>query len=252
MSSRVPVIAGNWKMHKTISEAEEFTQIFLNLVKDVQGPEIVIGPPFTCLAAVSSIISGTGIRLAAQNMHFEQSGAFTGEISPPMLKEIGVDDVILGHSERREYNAENDSDLALKMAAALDSGIRPVLCVGESENEREENRTEEKLGGQLRSDLVNITESQLEGVVIAYEPIWAIGTGKTATPQIAQETIAFIRATLAEIFSRDAAEAVRILYGGSVKPDNISELMAEADIDGALVGGACLDPESFAGIVRFE
>ncbi|RJQ42851.1 MAG: triose-phosphate isomerase [Gaiellales bacterium] len=252
MSSRKPVIAGNWKMHKTMSEAVDFTRQFLALVTDVKDVEIVLGPPFTSLSAVLEVTASTPVRVAAQNMHFEQSGAFTGEISPPMLKELGVDDVILGHSERREYNAENDSDLAKKVVAAFASGIRPILCVGESEDEREGSRTEEKLGEQLRGDLSGIDADQLAAMVIAYEPIWAIGTGKTATPEIAQQTIAFIRTTVTSMFGSEAAQAVRILYGGSVKPDNISELMAQDDIDGALVGGACLEAGSFASIVRFQ
>lgn len=252
MSSRIPVIAGNWKMHKTNTEAEQFTREFIELVADAAEVEIVICPPYTSLAQVKQLVAATPVRVAAQNMHFEQSGAFTGEISSPMLKDIGIDDVILGHSERREFFAENDVDLARKVVAALAAGIRPILCIGESESEREGDKTREKLSQQLHGDLADISADQLAGMVVAYEPIWAIGTGKTATPQIAQETIAFIRDTLAEMFGQEAAAAVRILYGGSVKPDNISELMAEADIDGALVGGACLEAGDFARIVKFS
>ena len=252
MSSRTPVIAGNWKMHKTVSESEEFTREFMGLVADAVEVEIVLGPPFTSLMTVKQMTAGTPLLVAAQNMHFEQTGAYTGEISASMLKEIGIDDVILGHSERREYFAENDADLAKKVVTAFAVGIRPILCVGESEEEREGGSTADKLSEQLRSDLADISAEQLATMIIAYEPIWAIGTGKTATPRIAQETISFIRSTLADIFGQQAAAAVRIIYGGSVKADNIAELMAETDIDGALVGGACLDAESFASIVKFR
>lgn len=252
MSSRTPVIAGNWKMHKTISESEAYMRELVALIAAATEVEIVVCPPYTSLVQVKQIATGTPVRVAAQNMHFEPSGAFTGEISQPMLQEIGIDDVVLGHSERREYYAENDDDLAKKVVAALAAGIRPILCVGESEDEREGGKTGDKLSEQLRGGLAGVNADQLAGMVIAYEPIWAIGTGKTATPQTAQETIAFIRTALADMFGQDAADAVRILYGGSVKPDNIGELMAEADIDGALVGGACLAADSFAGIVNFR
>ncbi|MHB0914453.1 MAG: triose-phosphate isomerase [Thermoleophilia bacterium] len=252
MSSRTPVIAGNWKMHKTISESEAFMRELVGLVTTATDVEIIVCPPYTSLVQVKAIAAGTPVRVAAQNMHYEPSGAYTGEISLPMLQEIGIDDVVLGHSERREYYAENDADLAKKVAAAIAAGVRPILCVGESEAEREGGGTGDKLSEQLRGGLAATSADQLAGMVIAYEPIWAIGTGKTATPQTAQETIAFIRTTLAGMFGHDAADAVRILYGGSVKPDNISELMAEPDIDGALVGGACLAADSFAGIVNFR
>lgn len=250
--SRTPIIAGNWKMHKTVSEAVTYVEEFLVLVADAGGVEIVLCPPFTCLGPVQGMTSDSNIRVGAQNMHFEKEGAFTGEISAPMLTEIGIDDVILGHSERREYFAENDADLAKKVVAALGAGLRPILCVGETDAEREAGKTEEKLNGQLVNGLSAITADQLPQVVIAYEPIWAIGTGKTATPQIAQETSHFIRGTLAGRFGTEVAAQVRILYGGSVKPDNISALMAEEDIDGALVGGACLKATDFAQIVKFK
>lgn len=251
MSVRTPVIAGNWKMHKTVSESVEFTRELAGLVADATDVEVVICPPYTSLTSVVDAVDGTSIRVAAQNMHFEQSGAFTGEIAPRMLKEIGVTDVILGHSERREYYAENDADLARKVTVAFAEGIRPILCVGESEAEREGGATEDKLASQLTADLADIDADRLPEMIIAYEPIWAIGTGKTATPEIAQDTIAFIRSSLAGSFGDDAASRVRILYGGSVKPDNISELMAQDDIDGALVGGACLEAEGFSQIVKF-
>lgn len=251
MSSRTPVIAGNWKMHKTISESESFTRELVGLVAGVSSVEVIICPPFTSLVAASEIAAGTPVQIAAQNMHYEQSGAYTGEISPSMLKEIGIADVVLGHSERREYYGENDSDLAKKVATAFATGIRPILCIGESEDERDGGKMEEKLGTQLSAGLADINGDQLAEMIVAYEPIWAIGTGKTATPQIAQDTIAFIRSILAGNFNDNAADAVRILYGGSVKPDNINDLMARNDIDGALVGGACLEAEGFAQIVNF-
>jgi len=252
MSDRTPIIAGNWKMYKTNAEATEYLDKFLGLVADADGVEIVLCPSFTSLMEVKRIISGSNVRIASQNMHFEPEGAFTGEVSPPMLQEIGIDDVVLGHSERREYYNENDSDLARKVVVAFASGIRPIFCCGETDEEREAGQTRDKLKKQLENGLENISAEQLATIVVAYEPIWAIGTGKTATPQIAQEAIGFIRETLAAKFGADAASRVRILYGGSVKPGNIAELMAEQDIDGALVGGASLAATDFAQIVNFK
>lgn len=252
MSDRTPIIAGNWKMYKTNAEAIEYLDEFIDLVADADGVEIIICPSYTSLNEVKHIISGSNVRISAQNMHYESEGAFTGEVSPAMLQEIGIDDVVLGHSERREYYNENDSDLARKVAVAIEAGIRPILCCGETDVEREAGQTREKLKKQLENGLVNISAKQLADMVVAYEPIWAIGTGKTATPQIAQEAIGFIRETLAAKFGPDAASRVRILYGGSVKPGNITELMAEQDIDGALVGGASLAAADFAQIVNFR
>ncbi len=252
MSNRTPIIAGNWKMYKTTSEASAYTAEFLGLVAGVTGVEMVLCPPFTCLAEVRRQTDNSPVRIAAQNMHFAPEGAFTGEVSAPMLKEIGVTDVILGHSERREFFCENDEDLAKKVAVAIEAGIRPILCIGETDAEREAGKTEEKLRGQIEGGLAGIDADMLAGMVIAYEPIWAIGTGKTATPEIAQQAIGFIREALTGRFGAGAAGRVRILYGGSVKPDNISELMAEEDIDGALVGGASLKAGSFAQIVKFS
>ncbi|MHB8921909.1 MAG: triose-phosphate isomerase, partial [Thermoleophilia bacterium] len=204
------------------------------------------------LEKVAEMTGGSNVRVAAQTMHFEPEGAYTGEISAPMLIDIGVDDVVLGHSERRQYFNENDADLARKVVAALDAGLRPILCVGETDQEREAGKTQEKLSGQITGGLAAINADQLASIVVAYEPIWAIGTGKTATPQIAQETNNLVRQTLVEAFGDEAAEQVRILYGGSVKPGNIGELMAEPDIDGALVGGASLKAADFAQIVNFS
>lgn len=251
MGDRKPIIAGNWKMYKTTSEAASYVAEFLNLVAGVGNVEIVLCPPFTCLTEVRRMTDASPVRVAAQNMHFDAEGAFTGEISAAMLKEAGVTDVILGHSERREYFCETDEALAKKVATAVEADLRPILCVGESDAEREAGSTEKKIKSQLAGGLKNISSGQLSGIVIAYEPIWAIGTGKTATSEIAQETNRFIRETLTAQFGAAASEQVRILYGGSVKPGNISELMAEDDIDGALVGGASLDATDFAQIVKF-
>lgn len=252
MDKRTPIIAGNWKMYKTISEAADFVAEFLPLVSEARHTEIALYPAFLSLAKVREMTAGTNVRVGAQNMHFEAEGAYTGEVSAPMLSELFLDDIILGHSERREYFAETDEQLAKKVTTALNAGLRPVLCVGESDSEREGGKTEEKIRRQLTGGLAEVSVEDLPAVVIAYEPIWAIGTGKTATPQIAQETNALIRQAIAEQYNADAAAQVRILYGGSVKPDNVDELMAQEDIDGALVGGASLDPTGFARIVNFE
>lgn len=252
MSDRTPIIAGNWKMFKTSSEAKSYVSEFLPLVDGVSDVEIVICPPYASLADVVHMTQGSNVLVSAQNMHYEDEGAFTGEISASMLTDLGITDVVLGHSERREYFCENDADLAKKITKALSSNLRPILCVGESDEDREAGRTEEKLKGQLIRGLADVSAEQLAGMVVAYEPIWAIGTGKTATPQIAQDTIRFIRETLAAEFDAGAAAQVRILYGGSVKPDNIAELMSEDDIDGALVGGASLKASDFAQLVNYK
>ncbi len=252
MSDRTPIIAGNWKMYKTNTEAAAYMAEFTGLVADATGVEIVICPPFTCLEQVRGAAAESKIRVGAQNAHFKPEGAYTGEVSLPMLAEIGVTDVILGHSERRQYFCENDADLSLKVDRALTASIRPILCVGETDAEREAGKTMEKLKSQLAGGLAAVDAGRLTDIVIAYEPIWAIGTGKTATPGIAEETIGSLREALAGMFGAEAAGCVRILYGGSVKPDNISALMAEDDIDGALVGGACLAPADFSQIVKYK
>ena len=250
-SARRPLMAGNWKMFKTPAETAAFIDAFAPLVEGVKDREILICPPFVSLETALRETGGLAIEVGAQTMHFADTGAFTGEVSPRMLRELGVAAVIVGHSERRQYYNENDPDLARKVRAALDIGLLPVLCVGETEDERERGETERKLSGQLDVDLAPLAPEELPAIAIAYEPIWAIGTGKTATPEIAEETVAFIRARLRGSFG-EAAERVRILYGGSVKAANIDELMAQPDIDGVLVGGASLDPQEFARIVRFE
>jgi triosephosphate isomerase len=246
--ARIPLIAANWKMHKTVGEAHEVVAALLPLIAPVTGVDVALCPPFTALASVVSEVHGSEVRVFAQNMHHESHGAFTGEIAPPMLSELGARGVILGHSERREMFGETDRALALKVPAALAHGLEPILCVGETEEEREAEETERKLRHQVQEDLARLEPEQLGDVVIAYEPIWAIGTGRVATPEQAQEAIAFIRALVADR-SPEQAERTRILYGGSCTPENADGLLALSDVDGALVGGASLDAESFAAIV---
>ena len=248
MPDRVPVLAANWKMHKTIEETERFLAEFLPRVPDEPGPEVVICPPFPSLNIAVELCLQSRVRVAAQNMHEEAEGAFTGEVSAPMLLELGLDGVILGHSERRQYFGESNEALARKVPAALRAGLEPILCVGENESQRESDETEGILTRQIEADLSDVPEDRLADVVIAYEPIWAIGTGRTATTEQAQDAIALIRG-LIESRSSEAAAAIRILYGGSVKPANAAELIAQPDVDGALVGGASLDPADFAAIV---
>jgi triosephosphate isomerase (TIM) len=246
--ARTPLIAGNWKMHKTIAEAEEFIAALLPRVSAADGVDIAICPTFTALQAMVDSCRGSRVAVYAQNMHQADHGAFTGEVSAPMLTEIDVHGVILGHSERRQLFGETDKALAQKVPAALAAGLLPVLCVGETEEERERGDTERKLRHQVQEDLVRVETERLGDIVIAYEPIWAIGTGQVATPEQAQEAIAFVRALVADR-SREQAERTRILYGGSVKGENAAELLALPDVDGALVGGASLDPAGFAEIV---
>jgi triosephosphate isomerase len=244
---RTPYIAANWKMNKTIAEASEFIDALLPRIAATQH-DVVVCPPFTALQEVVERRRGTAVRVAAQNMHFEESGAFTGEISAPMLVELDVEAVVLGHSERRQFFGETDEALAKKVPAALAAELEPILCVGESEEARDGGQTEEVLERQLQADLAEVSDEDIAKVVIAYEPIWAIGTGKVATAEQAQEACAFIRDVLR---ARGAtADDVRILYGGSVKPGNAAELLALPDVDGALVGGAALDAEDFAAIVE--
>ena len=248
MSARTPLIAGNWKMYKTERQAEDFIQALLPLVSSLDGVDLGICVPFTDLRAMVDSARGSRVEVFAQNMHHDAEGPFTGEISPPMLVELGVHGVVLGHSERRALFGETDRALALKVPAALEAGLVPILCVGESEQERDEGATERKLRHQVQEGLAGIPAERLTEVVIAYEPIWAIGTGRVATPEQAQEACAFIRALIA---GRDpGASDTRILYGGSVKPDNASELLSLEDVDGALVGGASLEAHSFSAIAQ--
>jgi triosephosphate isomerase len=247
--SRTPFIAGNWKMHKTIAEAEAFIGALLPRAGAVEDVEVAICPAFTALQAMVDSARGSAVQVYAQNMHEADSGAFTGEVSAPMLTEIDVQGVILGHSERRQYFGETDRALQLKVPKALESGLTPILCVGETEEERERGDTERKLRHQVQEALDKVPVERLAEVVVAYEPIWAIGTGQVATPEQAQEAVAFVRA-LVEGFDKAAGQAVRVLYGGSLKPDNAAELLALTDVDGALVGGASLEADSFAQIIE--
>jgi triosephosphate isomerase (TIM) len=246
---RTPLIAGNWKMNKTVAEAEAFIASLLPRVSSVDGVDVAICPPFTALGATVDCTRGSRVAVYAQNMHQADDGAFTGEVSAAMLVDCDVQGVILGHSERREYFGETDKALAHKVPAALAAGLLPVLCVGETEDERENGDTERKLRHQVQEGLVRVETERLGDVVIAYEPIWAIGTGQVATPEQAQDAIAFVRALVGDR-SKEQAAHVRVLYGGSVKADNAAELMALPDVDGALVGGASLEAESFAAIVN--
>jgi triosephosphate isomerase (TIM) len=247
MPERTPYLAANWKMHKTVAEAAAFVDALLPRIAATQH-DVVLCPSYLALSEVVERSRGSAVRVAAQNMHEEDSGAFTGEVSAAMLVEAGVDAVVLGHSERRQHFNESDDALAAKVPAALAAGLEPILCVGESEEARDAGQTKGVLERQLQADLEHVGSSALADVVVAYEPIWAIGTGRTATPEQAEDACAFIRDVLRERGA--AAGAVRILYGGSVKPANAAELLAQPDIDGALVGGASLDPEEFAAIVE--
>ncbi len=248
MSRRIPLIAGNWKMHKTVAQAEAFIGTLLPRVSTAEGVDVAICTSFMALEAMVDSARGSRVEVFAQNMHFAAEGPFTGEVSAPMLVEAGVRGVVLGHSERRELFDETDKALAQKVPVALDAGLIPILCVGETEEERERGDTERKLRHQVQEGLARLDTERLGDVVIAYEPIWAIGTGQVASAEQAQEAVAFVRALVGDR-SREQAERARVLYGGSVKPENAVELLAAPDIDGALVGGASLDAESFAAIV---
>jgi triosephosphate isomerase len=242
-------IAGNWKMHKTTVEAREYVQRLLSRLPMGNGVELGLCVPFTALAATVDALGDTDVRVLAQNMHQQPEGAFTGEVSAPMITDLGVDGVLLGHSERRQFFNETDRALQEKVPAALAAGLVPMLCVGESEEEYEAGDTQRKLRHQVQEALEKVPPERLHEVVIAYEPIWAIGTGQVATPEQAQEAIGFIRALVGDR-SKEAAERVRVLYGGSVKPENAVELLGQPDIDGALVGGASLDPDGLVEIVK--
>ncbi len=251
MSERIPFIAANWKMFKTIGEAVAFTEAIQKAVGAVSDREVVLAPPFTALAAVRKAMGVSGFRLAAQNCHWEEKGAFTGEVSLGMLQDAGCEYVILGHSERRHIFGETDEDVAKKVASAFRHRIPPVLCVGEKLEERESGQTTAVVERQLSSSTRSLSASEARELVIAYEPVWAIGTGRTATPDQAQEVHRFIREFCGSVFDKDVANILRIVYGGSVKPDNVDALMAQPDIDGLLVGGASLEVASFQRIVQF-
>ena len=248
---RRKLIAGNWKMYKTVAESVALVEEIRKGSVGAAG-EALVAPPFTALGAVVAAAKGNSVAVAAQNMHFEKEGAFTGEVSAAMLKDIGVTHVILGHSERRQYFAETDDGVAKKTKVALANGLTPISCVGETLAEREASRTMEVVGRQLDVILEAVTAEEARHVVIAYEPVWAIGTGKVATPEQVQEVHAFIRARIAEKHGWATAEVLRILYGGSVKPDNVKGLMALPDVDGALVGGASLKADSFLKLVHYD
>ncbi len=249
--TRKPLIAANWKMYKTPAQAQEFVKHFLPLVTNHDRDAIVLCPSFTSLSVVIAAVTGSGVAVGAQNMHFAEEGAYTGETSPLMLKAIGATHVILGHSERRQYFGETDEIINRKLKTALEHGLTPIVCVGEVLAEREGGKTEEVLLRQTSGVLAGIAAEKAIPIVIAYEPVWAIGTGKTATPQIAADAHRVIRGEVAKVLGADIAGNVRILYGGSVKPENASALMNEEEIDGALVGGASLDPQSFGKIVNY-
>jgi triosephosphate isomerase len=247
---RTPLIAGNWKMHKTIAEGVELVEALLRGLGDVGDREVLVCPPYTALHALGPLLAGTPIQLGAQDVFHAAQGAYTGAISPLMLRDLGCSYTIVGHSERRQIFGEDDVLINRKLRAALTAGLRVILCVGETKPQRDAGDAAAVVVGQLRAGLADVVLGN--GIVIAYEPVWAIGTGDTATPQDAQQMHQTIRRTLAEIGGAEAANAVRIQYGGSVKPDNVDELMAQPDIDGALVGGASLQAESFLRIVQFQ
>ena len=252
MEQRKPLIAGNWKMYKTSSEAAETAKELVKQVRDIADVDIMIAPPFTALESVSRAIKNSPVALGAQNLYWEDEGAYTGEISAPMLKSVGCEYSIIGHSERRQYFGETDETVNQKIQAAIQADLKPVFCVGETEQEREAGQTFSVLDKQVKKGLKKRVPEELDRLIIAYEPVWAIGTGKTATDEQAQEVHQFIRTLIEESFGKDLSKSIRILYGGSVKPDNILNLMEMPDIDGALVGGASLDADSFSKIVKFR
>ncbi|QEK11859.1 triose-phosphate isomerase [Crassaminicella thermophila] len=247
---RIPIIAGNWKMHKTIKEAIAFVDDIKDHVKNTD-VEVVLCVPFTLLQSVKEATKGTNIKVGAQNMHWEESGAFTGEVSPLMLKELGIDYCVIGHSERRQYFNETDETVNKKVHAALKHEIKPIVCVGETLEQRENGQTNAVVKDQVIKAFKDIESSKVKDVVIAYEPIWAIGTGKTATPEQANEVIYQIREVIKELYGEEVYTEIRIQYGGSVKPNNVEEIMNQEDIDGALVGGASLKPDDFVKLVNF-
>jgi triosephosphate isomerase (TIM) len=247
---RTPVIAGNWKLYKTTAEAVALVQGLIPLVREKRGVEVIVAPVFTVLSKVSEVVAGTNVQLAAQDCYWEEEGAFTGEVSPKMLLDAGCSHVIIGHSERRQYFGETDATVNKKIRAALAAKLTVLFCLGETLAEREAGQTLAVLKTQVAGGLADIAGEQLGNVIVAYEPVWAIGTGKTASDEQAQEAHAFIRSQLAALYTPALADQTRILYGGSVKPENIAGLITQPDIDGALVGGASLKADSFAGIVN--
>jgi triosephosphate isomerase len=249
---RLAFIAGNWKMNKTVGEAVDLVRELKVSVSGVEGVEVAVAPPFTALDAVRKELEGSSILLAGQNLYWEEKGAFTGEISPPMLREVGCRYVIIGHSERRQFFGETDETVNRRIKTALAHGLKVIFCIGEMLKEREEEKTFSVIERQVEGGLKGLGDREMRNIVIAYEPVWAIGTGKTATPEQAEEVHRFIREKLEKLYSRKISEEIRIQYGGSVTPENIKGLMTQANIDGALVGGASLKAESFSKIVRFK
>ena len=250
--TRTPLIAGNWKMHLTRAEAVALASAVAAASQGLTDREVMIAPPFTALAAVKEAAAGSPVKVAAQNVGWEKEGAFTGEVSPPMLLDIGAEMVIIGHSERRHVFGEDNAMINRRLRAALQFGLTPVLCVGETLAEREAGNTFKVIEEQLAQGLAEVTAEEMEKVVVAYEPVWAIGTGKTASNEQAQEVHAFIRQLLTRFYEKTLADLIRILYGGSVKPDNVDSLMAQPDIDGVLVGGASLKADAFERIIHFR
>jgi triosephosphate isomerase len=249
---RIPVIAGNWKLFKTTAEARSFANDFIPLVKETSGVEIVLAPVFTTLSSVAALLTGTNIKVSGQDCFWEEEGAYTGEVSPKMLADAGCSHVIIGHSERRQYFGETDATVNKKIKAATSAGLSVLFCIGETLEEREGDLTFSILKKQIQGGLEKITAQQLKNIAIAYEPVWAIGTGKTATESQAEEAHAYIRSVVNDLFGTEVGNSMRILYGGSVKPENICGLMSQPDIDGALVGGASLKADSFASIVNYN
>lgn len=248
---RKPIAAGNWKMFKTAKEASKMISELKELVKSVSDREVVICPPFTALESAVNAAKGSNVKIGAQNLYWEEKGAFTGEIAPGMIKDLGCEYVIIGHSERRQYFGETDATVNKRIFAALKAGLKPIICVGETLQERESEKTFSVIETQIKGGLKGLSVELMKDCVIAYEPVWAIGTGKTASKEQAQEVHAFIRKLLSDLLGKDTAGATRILYGGSVKPDNVKELMSQPDIDGGLVGGASLEAEPFSKIVKY-
>ena len=247
---RTPFVAGNWKLNKTPDEAEILARCVVDAVSDMKGVDVAICPPFTALERVSSVVCCTGVGLGAQNMYWEAEGAFTGEVSAPMLLTCGCEYVILGHSERRQFFGETDETVNRRLKAALSAGLKPIVCIGESFDERQGNVTEQVVETQTRGALDGISAADMRGITLAYEPVWAIGTGLTATPEQAEAVHAFLREVLVQLYDGDVVQGVRIQYGGSVKPENAAELFEQDNIDGGLIGGASLEADDFAAIVK--
>lgn len=249
---RLPFMVGNWKMNKTVGEAIDLVRELKAAISGVKAVEVAVAPPFTALYAVRKELDGSSIGLAAQNLYWEEKGAFTGEVSPLMLKEVGCHYVIIGHSERRQFFGETDETVNRRIKAALAQGLKVIFCIGETLKEREEGKTFPVIEKQVEGGLKGLSDKEMKNMVIAYEPVWAIGTGKTATPEQAEEVHRFIRGKIEKLYSREVSEEIRIQYGGSVTPENVKGLMNQPDIDGALVGGASLKAEAFSKIVRFK